>query len=121
MFDRLLLLAAAIAATKGREGGSSKRTSFRLVEAHTYRIRVRVHRCTIPITEGMVDAAREQLRALGIQQVKLRVIDGKTFVDAEYTPRETREVPAGIQHVELGPVSADFEWIYANEITVPGV
>ena len=116
----MLLVAAAIAATKGREG-SGRRTSFRIVEGHTYRIRIRVHRCTLPITEGMIDAAREQLRALGVSQVKLRVIDGKTFVDAEYTPRETREVPAGMQHVELGPVSVDFEWIYANEIGVPGV
>jgi hypothetical protein len=117
--NALLLALLAVAAT--RQGQDQHKGPFLLKAGRTYRMRVLVHRCSVPITKALVDAAREQAARVGIRDIKLSIVDGKTLVDATVTPPADVQLPAGRVQIEQGPLSAEVEYIFVRELGPPGV
>lgn len=110
-----LLIAIAIAAAAGRE-------PIHLKAGRVYRIRVQIHRINVPITQGMIDAARAEAARYGITEMKLIVAGGKTLLEATVSPRDDVWLPGpGRVTIKVGPLDAEVEYIFARELGPPGV
>lgn len=117
-----LLLAIAIAAAAGREPRGSGKGPFLLKAGRLYRIRVQIHRINIPITQAMIDAARAEAARYGITEIKLIVASGKTFLEANVSPRDDTWLPGpGRVPIKFGPLDSEVEYIFARELGPPGV
>jgi hypothetical protein len=116
----LALIAAAASRGGGRE--TSGAGPFHLKAGRTYRIRVQIHRTNIAITQAMIDAARVEASKLGINDIRLIVRDGKTFLEATATPRDDLWLPGpGRVPIKYGPLDAEVEYLFARELGPPGV
>lgn len=118
----LFLIALAMAAAAGRDPSGSGRGPFLMKAGRVYRVRVQIHRINIPITQAMIEAARDQAARYGITEIKLTVANGKTFLDATVSPRDDVWLPGpGRVPIKYGPVDAEVEYIFARELGPPGV